>query len=108
MREPDACVHVLVVQGSVYVYARSMRGVGGLPQGSAGKVVTLLSSGIDSPVATWQLARRGAVVVPISFSGRPRTDTSEYLCRDIIEQLAPAVQIGRMYVVRRLPARRSR
>ena len=85
MREPDACVHVLVVQGSVYVYARSMRGVGGLPQGSAGKVVTLLSSGIDSPVATWQLARRGAVGVPIHFSGRPQTaDTSEYLCRDII------------------------
>lgn len=100
MREPDATVHVLVVQGSVYVYAKSMRGVGGLPQGSAGKVVTLLSSGIDSPVATWQLARRGAVVVPIHFSGRPQTaDTSEYLCQDIIEQLAPAVQIGRMYVV---------
>ncbi|MFR3452600.1 MAG: hypothetical protein ACLTSX_14600 [Collinsella sp.] len=60
----------------------------------------MLSSGIDSPVATWQLARRGAVVVPIHFSGRPQTaDTSEYLCRDIIEQLAPAVQIGRMYVV---------
>lgn len=100
MREPDATVHVLVVQGSVYVYAKSVRGVGGLPQGSAGKVVTLLSSGIDSPVATWQLARRGAVVVPIHFSGRPQTaDTSEYLCQDIIEQLAPAVQIGRMYVV---------
>ena len=95
MREPDATVHVLVVQGSVYVYAKSVRGVGGLPQGSAGKVVTLLSSGIDSPVATWQLARRGAVVVPIHSSGRPQTaDTSEYLCQDIIEQLAPAVQIG--------------
>ena len=100
MRDPDATVHVLVVQGSVYVYAKSMRGVGGLPQGSAGKVVTLLSSGIDSPVATWLLARRGAVVVPVHFSGRPQTaDTSEYLCQDIINELAPAVQIGRMYVV---------
>lgn len=59
MHDPDAMVHVLVVQGSVYVYARSERGVGGLPVGSAGKVVTLLSSGIDSPVATWMLARRG-------------------------------------------------
>ena len=100
MKDPDACVHVLVVQGSVYVYAKSVRGVGGLPQGSAGKVVTLLSSGIDSPVATWLLARRGAVVVPVHFSGRPQTaDTSEYLCQDIIEALAPAVQVGRMYVV---------
>ena len=100
MHEPDATVHVLVVQGSVYVYAKSVRGVGGLPQGSAGKVVTLLSSGIDSPVATWMLARRGAVCVPVHFSGRPQTaDTSEYLCQDIIQALAPAVQVGRLYVV---------
>ena len=100
MREPDVTVHVLIVQGSAYVYARSERGVGGLPQGSAGKVVTLLSSGIDSPVATWQLARRGAVCVPVHFSGRPQTaDTSEYLCQDIVRALAPAVQIGRLYVV---------
>ena len=100
MHEPDATVHVLVVQGSVYVYAKSERGVGGLPQGSAGKVVTLLSSGIDSPVATWMLARRGAVCVPVHFSGRPQTaDTSEYLVQDIIRALAPGVQIGRLYVV---------
>lgn len=100
MKGADAEVHVLVVQGSVYVYARSERGVGGLPQGSAGKVVTLLSSGIDSPVATWMLARRGAVPVPIHFSGRPQTaDTSEYLCQDIVRALAPGVQIGRMYVI---------
>ena len=100
MHHPDAIVNVLVVQGSVYVYARSERGVGGLPVGSAGKVVTLLSSGIDSPVATWMIARRGAVCVPIHFSGRPQTsDTSEYLVQDIVRALAPGVQIGRLYVV---------
>ena len=100
MKGCDAQVHVLVVQGSVYVYARSERGVGGLPQGSAGKIVTLLSSGIDSPVATWLLARRGAVPVPVHFSGRPQTaDTSEYLCQDIIQALAPCVQVGRLYVI---------
>lgn len=100
MKGCDAQVQVLVVQGSVYVYARSERGVGGLPQGSAGKVVTLLSSGIDSPVATWLLARRGAVPVPVHFSGRPQTaDTSEYLCQDIIQALAPCVQVGRLYVI---------
>lgn len=100
MHDPDAIVHVLVVQGSVYVYARGERGVGGLPQGSAGKVMTLLSSGIDSPVATWMLARRGAVPVPVHFSGRPQTsDTSEYLVQDIVRELSPAVQIGRLYVV---------
>ena len=56
MHSPDAMVHVLVFQGSVYVYARSERGVGGLPVGSAGKVPTLLSRSIDSLVATWMIA----------------------------------------------------
>ena len=55
---------------------------------------------IDSPVATWLIARRGAVCVPVHFSGRPQTaDTSEYLCQDIIRAFAPAIQIGRLYVV---------
>lgn len=100
MHRPDVQVNVLVIQGSVYVYARSQAGVGGLPVGTAGKVVTLLSSGIDSPVATWMIARRGAIAVPVHFSGRPQTaDTSEYLCQDIVHALRPEGGIGRMYVI---------
>ncbi|MBQ9316495.1 MAG: tRNA 4-thiouridine(8) synthase ThiI [Atopobiaceae bacterium] len=100
MRNPDVTVFVLVVQGSVYVYAASRPGVGGLPVGTAGKVVTLLSSGFDSPVATWMVGRRGAICVPVHFSGRPMTsDSSEWLCQDIVQALAPAGLIGRLYVV---------
>jgi thiamine biosynthesis protein ThiI len=100
MHGPDAQVNVLVIQGDVYVYAASERGVGGLPVGTAGKVVPLLSSGFDSPVATWMVGRRGAVCVPVHFSGRPMTsDTSEYLCQDLIRQLAPSGCVGRLYVV---------
>ena len=58
MKGADVEVHVEVVQGMAYVYAQTMRGVGGLPVGTAGKVVCLLSSGIDSPVAMWRMARR--------------------------------------------------
>jgi len=100
MHNPDVIVYVLVVQGSVYVYASSQVGVGGLPVGTAGKVVTLLSSGFDSPVATWMVGRRGATCVPVHFSGRPMTsDTSEWLCRDICDALAPSGVVGRLYVV---------
>ena len=84
----------------MYVYAASRVGVGGLPVGTAGKVVTLLSSGFDSPVATWMVGRRGAICVPVHFSGRPMTsDSSEWLCQDIVQALAPAGLIGRLYVV---------
>ena len=97
---PDVTVVVHVVQGSTFVYAASAPGVGGLPVGTAGKVVTLLSSGFDSPVATWMVGRRGATCVPVHFSGRPMTaDTSEWLCQDIVDALAPSGTIGRLYVV---------
>lgn len=100
VHNPDVTVHVNVVQGSVYVYAVSERGAGGLPVGTAGKVATLLSSGFDSPVATWMLGRRGAICVPIHFSGRPMvSDTSEWLTQDIVKALAPSGVIGRLYVV---------
>lgn len=100
MVDPDASVHVDVVQGSAYVYARSERGVGGLPVGSAGKVVCLLSGGIDSPVATWRLVRRGAVAVGVHFSGRPQTSTSsEEVVSQLLEALAPCAGIGRVYIV---------
>ncbi len=100
MKEPDVTVGVEVVQNAVYVYARSVRGIGGLPVGSSGKVMALLSSGIDSPVALWRMARRGAVPVGVHFSGRPQTsDASEYLVDDIAHVLERTGCIGRVYVV---------
>ena len=102
MHQPDVTVNVHVVQSDVYVYAdaASMRGAGGRPVGTAGKVVTLLSSGFDSPVATWMVGRRGATCIPVHFSGRPMTsDASEWLTQDIVRALEPAGVIGRLYVV---------
>ena len=100
VHNPDVTVIVHVVQGNAYVYADTGPGVGGLPVGTAGKVVSLFSSGFDSPVATWMVGRRGATMIPVHFSGRPMTsDGSEWLCRDLVDALAPSGIIGRMYVV---------
>lgn len=100
MKHPDVEVHVEVVQGHAYVYALSVAGVGGLPVGTAGKVVCLVSSGIDSPVAMWRMARRGATVIGVHFSGRPQTaSTSEYLVDDIAHVLEEFGGIARVYIV---------
>ncbi|MGI6755538.1 MAG: tRNA uracil 4-sulfurtransferase ThiI [Atopobiaceae bacterium] len=100
MHHPDAVVVVHVVQGNTYVYVDTGTGVGGLPVGTAGKVVSLFSSGFDSPVATWMVGRRGAITIPVHFSGRPMTaDTSEWLAKDLVDALAPSGVVGRLYVV---------
>lgn len=100
MKGQDATVHVEVIQSAAYVYAFTMPGIGGLPVGSSGKVMCLLSSGIDSPVALWRIARRGAVCMAVHFSGRPQTSSaSEFLVDDIAHVLEQTGCIARVFVV---------
>ena len=100
MKEPDATVCVEVIKNASYVYAKSERAVGGLPVGTAGKLVCLLSSGLDSPVAAWQMLRRGAKVIGLHFSGAPETpDSSSYLVREIATALEPYGGLAGVYTV---------
>jgi tRNA uracil 4-sulfurtransferase len=97
---PDVKVSVAVVQGSVYISSSVIQGIGGLPVGMSGRVISLLSAGIDSPVASWRMMRRGALVVGVHFSGRPQTsDASERLVFEIGEKLAITGGLARIYVV---------
>ena len=97
---PDTRVTIAVVQGSVYISAAIIQGIGGLPAGMSGRIISLLSAGIDSPVASWRMMRRGATVCGVHFSGRPQTnDASERLVFEIGEQLALTGGLGRIYVV---------
>jgi thiamine biosynthesis protein ThiI len=69
----DLTVGIEVTPAGTYVFADTARGPGGLPVGSAGRAVLLLSGGIDSPVAGWMMAKRGCQVVAIHFHSYPYT-----------------------------------
>ena len=100
LSSPDATVVVNVTQGDTYISSVTISGPGGLPVGTASRVMALLSAGIDSPVACWRIMRRGAVVVGIHFSGRPQTnDYSERLVYEIGSVLEQTGGLGRIYVV---------
>lgn len=100
LNTPDLTVWVEVVHGEAYVAVRRLGGPGGLPVGSSGRVVALLSAGIDSPVAAWRILRRGAVVIGVHFSGSPQTsDASTADVNDIVRVLSPAGGIARVYSV---------
>ncbi|MGH2749314.1 MAG: tRNA uracil 4-sulfurtransferase ThiI [Actinomycetota bacterium] len=76
LKNPDATAHIEIFGNSAIVYRRRVPGWGGLPVGTSGRMLALLSGGIDSPVAAWRMALRGAEIEFLHFHGRPYTDPS--------------------------------
>lgn len=85
--QPDLTVWVEIVHGEALYYLDRVRGPGGLPVGTAGRIVSLLSGGIDSPVASWRMMRRGCAVVFVHFHSAP------YLSRAALEKAVELAQI---------------
>ena len=73
VHDPELCVHVEVREKAAYIHGPSEPGAGGLPIGMGGKAVSLLSGGIDSPVASWMIAKRGVQLELVHFFSPPYT-----------------------------------
>ncbi len=67
LSQPDVQVFIDVRADRAYVYTEVIPGVGGLPLGTQGKIVALISGGIDSPVAAWLMMKRGCTILPTFF-----------------------------------------
>ena len=73
VHEPELVVNLEIRDLAAYVHAQPVNGAGGMPVGSNGVAVTLLSGGIDSPVSTYMIARRGVRLIPVHFFSFPYT-----------------------------------
>ena len=73
VHSPELVVNVEVRDYAAYVHANSEPAAGGLPVGVGGKAVSLLSGGIDSPVSTYMIAKRGVEIFPVHFFSFPYT-----------------------------------
>lgn len=65
LTNPDKTIYAEIVDDEAYVFDSKIPGVGGLPYMSQGKVVSLISTGIDSPVASWMMMHRGCELVAV-------------------------------------------
>ncbi len=73
MHHPEVVVYVEVRDDAAFVHGNPEQGAGGLPVGMAGRAVSLLSGGIDSPVASWMMAKRGLELEMVHFFSYPYT-----------------------------------
>jgi len=72
VHNPNVRIHV-EVRTKTYVYSQIIKGPGGMPVGTGGKAMLLLSGGIDSPVAGYMIAKRGVVIEAVYFHAPPYT-----------------------------------
>ncbi len=72
VHDPDVYIWV-EVRDKVYIYSKVYSGIGGMPLGTAGKAMLLLSGGIDSPVAGYMISKRGVMIDAVYFHAPPYT-----------------------------------
>ena len=88
VHNPDVLVKVEIREFGAYIHAGQTSGAGGMPTGSSGTGMLLLSGGIDSPVAGWMMAKRGVRLEAVHFESYPYTSE---LARDKVIALAGIV-----------------
>jgi tRNA uracil 4-sulfurtransferase len=74
LKHADHYIHVEIRETHSYVFTDIVKGVGGMPLGSQGKMVAMVSGGIDSPIASWLMMKRGCEIVPVFFHNAPYFD----------------------------------
>ncbi len=82
---PEVLVRVEIREQYAFIHAKAEKGAGGIPYGSSGKALLLLSGGIDSPVAGHMIAKRGALIEALHFDSMPYTSQ---LAKDKVMELA--------------------
>ena len=90
VRNPEVVVRVEIREYGAYLHAGQLRGAGGMPVGTNGKALLLLSGGIDSPVAGYMIAKRGVVLEAVHFESFPYTSER---AREKVEELARLVSL---------------
>jgi thiamine biosynthesis protein ThiI len=94
MANPDVTVFIEIADGTAFIYLSKMHGIGGLPVGVSGRVVSLISAGFDSPVASWRMMKRGATVIFVHFHSMP------YTSQNALDQVKQLVEILTKYQYR--------
>lgn len=100
LSNPELVIHVQLLSKEAFYFFDKTRASGGLPTGTAGRVVALLSGGIDSPVAAFKMMKRGCAVTFIHFHSYPiLSRASQEKAHQLVDLLTRYQQHARLYLV---------
>ncbi len=100
LKDPDFELHIEIGHRHLYLFSEKIRGFGGFPVGSAGKLVSLISGGIDSPVATFLMMKRGVLPVLLHFQNSASETSKVERLRDRLEEFAAGQKIKLIVIPR--------
>ena len=104
VHDPDVTLTVDVRREGAYIFRDKIKGFGGLPLGTNGKGLILMSGGIDSPVAAFMMAKRGMSIEAVHFHSYPYTSQrAQKKVEDLVKVLAGYMGTVRMHVINLLP-----
>lgn len=104
VHNPDVTLTVDVRREGAYIFRDKVRGFGGLPLGTNGKGLILMSGGIDSPVAAFMMAKRGMTIEAVHYHSYPYTSPrAQQKVEELVKVLAGYMGTIRMHVINLLP-----
>lgn len=99
VHNPDVKIHI-EIRDKVYVYTKEIQGLGGMPLGTNGKAMLLLSGGIDSPVAGYMVAKRGVFIDAVYFHAPPYTsERAKQKVKDLAELMSKYTGPIRLHII---------
>ena len=100
LEQPELTIHVELLRKEALIYFEKLSGPGGLPVGISGHVLSLISGGIDSPVASYLIMKRGCTVGFVHFHGYPHlTKASLEKAEELVQCLTPHQFRSRLHAV---------
>ena len=89
VHNPDIIVTVEIRDKYAFIHGNQQKGAGGMPVGTAGRAMVMISGGIDSPVASWTMAKRGLVLDAVHFASPPYTSArAEQKVHELLEKVS--------------------
>ena len=99
VHKPDVLLHI-EIRKTCFIYSKILPGPGGLPVGSNGKAIALLSGGIDSPVAAYMIAKRGVTLEAVYFNAPPYTsERAKKKVIDLATRVSQFAGVLKLYIV---------
>jgi len=99
VHNPDIEIVVDIGHQQCFIYFEKIKGIGGLPVGTAGKLVSLLSGGIDSPVASFMMMKRGARIIFVHFKNKTINNTGDDKIKNLVKRLSRFQGKSKLYII---------